>query len=103
LVPFSTYVVMSVVGVTPDSSNPRAQKASLGGAVSRLSAAQLNMVEGLVLVGSAVGLAINAGVDASIVLSILTYYGWTRKIYVLCYAADWTVVRTLMYMSGVLS
>lgn len=107
----ATYLVLPVIcslcvilcAKSPlDTSNPR-QKVNLPGVTGRLANAQLNLVEGLILILGAVFSALIAGVADQKILDVLIFYISVRKMYVLAYAMDKPMARAVLFMAGALS
>lgn len=105
---FATYCVLPIIcslalplccGQTPNTSAPRTPRP---GCCGRLAAAQLNMVEGFVLLLAALFAALAAGLPDELVAEAVTFYALVRKLYVVAYACDVPLMRTSCYVSGVM-
>lgn len=102
----ATYVLLPLIcnliaplccGQAPNMSAPRTLRA---GCCGRLAAAQLNMVEGFVLLLAALFSALAAGLPDELVAEAVVFYALVRKSYIVAYAADMQMVRSGCYMAG---
>jgi uncharacterized MAPEG superfamily protein len=104
LLPAALYLAVPLcTGRQVDTSNPRAQRQSLGGHVQRLANAQLNMVEGFVLLLAAVFVGMGAGVTDEKILELVTIFVTARKAYIVAYTMDCHCARTTAYFIGCFS
>lgn len=102
----ATYIALPLIcnlavplccGTAPSMGAPRTPRT---GCCGRLAAAQLNMVEGFVLLLAALFSALAAGLSDELVAEAVVFYALVRKLYVVAYAADMPLMRSSCYMAG---
>lgn len=105
----TTWIVLTIAsaisiplthGVATDLAMPRLQKASLGGLSHRLSAAQSNMIEGLVMLLASLTAASWAALPDLQVAQYTGLFVVIRMVYCICYAMDWPRARSCTFMMG---
>ena len=101
LLPTALYLAVPLcTGRQVNTSDPRTQRQSLGGHVQRLANAQLNMVEGFILMLAAVFVGMGAGVTDEKILELVTIFVTSRKAYIVAYTMDCHCARTVTYFIG---
>lgn len=86
-----------------DNNNPRQQAASLSGPGSRSIAAQQNAWEALALFSAAILGAYLMGASAEQMLMPAYIFLAMRIAHALCYLADWAILRSIVWIIGLIS
>lgn len=115
----TTIVIVGLVGFLPflcamlakisggfrrtDNGNPREFLAQMTGKAARLNAAQMNSFEGLPLFFVAVVLGLYSFVPVSAINAIALLYLVLRVIFIIAYAKNLSLLRSVVWLSGLVS